>query len=271
VPKPVSTKSPATPVVASVSSQPSSLSKSIQQTLNAAQAFLDLLYQIKSGGSVDLCVTLMRQYNNIHAAPIYSTQGQPAQLRQAYDLYRQAINTIDERAGTYRSCGQAGGTLGQLDAGVTNKTLQTAIGLLIQAVDLTKSVPEGAVSSPVEAGVTRLRVALLGLRSVFNSLHIETNYGSILKAKNPECSQVLALDASIQPLTMDASQQPQSVHSAYDLYQQALTLYQQNIKGLANACVTEDGTVSVNAMRLMLLVFKQIDDLLTSADNSLHP
>jgi hypothetical protein len=234
---------------------------------------LDILYQIIAGGSTDLCSTLMHEYESIHAAPSYSTQDQPAQLQHAYDLYRQAISTIDEKAATYQACGQGGGTLGRLDASSAAKTVQTAVGLLHQAADLTASVPEGAASSPLDAGITRLRLALIGLHDVFGSLGVESKSGQskLLKAKNPECGRVLAYDASIQPLTMDVGQQPQSVQSAYNLYQQALTLYQQNLKGLAVACATEDGVVDVKGMVLMLPTFKQIDALLTSAYNSLHP
>ena len=91
---------------------------------------MGLLNEMVAGGGSELCSQLVQTYQILHNAPVYNLSDQAVAIQNAYDMYRQAINGLDGRAGSFLQCGSAGGTIGSLDLGVTVKAALNSVGLL---------------------------------------------------------------------------------------------------------------------------------------------
>ena len=96
-PKPTNTKGAAAPVSTGggVSSQPSTLQKSIEQSFNAARGIVSHLNEMASGGGVEVCAPLIAEYQGIHNAPTYDVTGQSTEMQNAYAAYRNGINIVN--------------------------------------------------------------------------------------------------------------------------------------------------------------------------------
>ena len=96
-PKPINTKNAAAPVSTGggVSSKPSTLAASIEQSFNAARGIVSHLNEMASGAGVEVCAPLIAKYQGIHTAPTYDVTGQSTEVQNAYAAYRNGISIVD--------------------------------------------------------------------------------------------------------------------------------------------------------------------------------
>jgi len=221
-----------------VSSQPSTVQKSVQQTFDTVHDMLSVLDQMQTGGA-ELCAPLLAKYQSVSAAPVYDVSGQPAAVQQAYDLYRSAISTITARASSFSDCGKAGKPIGGLDWSETRRIVDKALGLLGQAAQKLINTANQTTLSPLAAAIARFRTSLDGIAGVLDQ-HLGAHWQTPLRGRDPDCGAVQAFHAAIQPQEFDVTGQPQSVVNAYQAYRQALDNYTLKISGVAGMCANPD-------------------------------
>ena len=225
---------------------------------------MGILNQMLSGGGAELCAPILQTYQSIHNAPVYSVQGQPTQIQQAYDLYRQAISTLDGRSDSFLQCGASGGSIGNLDIGETIEVAQKSVGLLARALELAKSVSQ-TTASPLESAILRMRLAVSDISGQINRFmpYYKSAYSDYM------CPQILASDAALQPIELDVSSQPQNVRTAYDLYRQAVVAYRVGVSELADTCRAGDHPIDLPLLKSAYLSVSKVINLLSSAYDAL--
>jgi hypothetical protein len=219
---------------------------------------------MKQGGGVDLCATLLEDYQNIHNAPTYDPNGQSVQFQQAYTLYRQAIDLIYSRAASFQGCGQGGGTIGGLDWSETRTKPDRATQLLRQAPDWAQRAADLSSSTPLPDAVTRARLAVVAILGAMDRY---------LEAGSHEpCEPIVAeIDALKAAPTYDIGDQPATVQNAYSLYRQAVDLAVAKTVSIVDVCARgggEIGSLDAYALRQAL---RDIYSNLTQALKLLGP
>jgi len=97
---------------------------------------IGLAYQ-RAGSSTQECDPFINEYNVLMNAPTYNVSAEPANVQNAYGLYRQGIElALSKASSVVDMCNRGGGTLGLLDYGTSLPVLKQAQSLLIQALSL---------------------------------------------------------------------------------------------------------------------------------------
>jgi hypothetical protein len=256
--KPTATKSAAASIRPVVSLKPTTLDKSVQQSLAAAYAVVGLLDQMKHGGGMELCAPLLADYQNIHNAPTYDPNGQPVQFQQAYNLYRQAIDLIDSRAASFQGCGQGGGTIGGLAWSETRAALDRATQLLQQALDWAQRAVEPSASMTLPEAVARARLAAVAITGAMDRM---------LEAGSREaCEPVVAEVEVLKKLPMfDVSTESAAVQAAYGLYRQSVDLATAKTVSTINVCAQGGGEIGTQDLYTARQAFRDIHNTLSQA------
>ncbi len=272
-PKPTSTKPASAPVSTGggVSSKPSTLQKSIGQSLSTAQGMIGLIDQMISGGGAELCAPLVEKYRSIQNAPTYDVSGQSNEARQAYDSYRNGISTIATRADIILSCGQGGGSISALNLGLVRNTIGQGATAFAQALDLMKLAPGYSTLSPLAEAIARAQRAVGGVGGAANSMMATSPYGGgrHIDASDPRCVEAVNSHNALPTFTMDPAGQPPAVQAAYQLYQEALNLYQTDVSNFPKMCAADGVKVSPVGFSALLGTINQVLDKLTAAQNAL--
>jgi len=247
-PKPTGTKGAAVPPSSGggVSSKPSTLATSIEQSFNAALGIVSLINEMASGGGAELCMPLIEKYQGIHNAPTYDMNGQATEMQNAYAAYRNGINILDTQGAKILSCGQNGGPIGALDLGVMQYPLGKAVESLGQALDTIKLSPGISTLSPLEDAIVRALRAVGGVGDAVNKM-LPNQWAPAngrIAATDPRCIEAINSHNAIPTFTMDPAGQPASVQAAYQLYQEALSSYQVEVSNFPKACAAGEVTVS---------------------------
>ncbi len=229
-----------------VSAKPTSLQKSVEQSLNAAQSMLALLDQMASGGGVELCAPLIEKYQSVHNAPTYDMSSQTNDVQQAYGAYRNGISTLDTRAEFIMSCGQGGGPIGSLNLGLVRQTVGKATDAFAQSLETIKRTSSMASLSPLERAIAEALRAVGGVGDAVNKMMPDQwGYSSgRVAADDPRCVEAINSHNAIPAFTMDPAGQPASVQAAYRLYQEALNIYQVEVSNFPKACAAGEVSVS---------------------------
>jgi hypothetical protein len=187
---------------------------------------LDQMFQ----GGAELCAPLLEKYQSLHNAPQYDMSNQPAQMQQAYALYRQGIDLVDSEAAKMQACGHGGGAIGHSDSGTLHRVFAQAADLFRQAIDSTKRASGVSPSMPLADAVARVHTAMSYVRRVFQ-------FGG-------ECGPFLdEYNILANAPTYDVSAQPANVQTAYGLYRQALELAMPKILLAVDVCNKGGGSV----------------------------
>jgi hypothetical protein len=207
---------------------------------------ISLLNQMSAGGGAELCAPLIAKYQSIHNAPTYDVSGQSNDAQQAYGAYRDGINLVDQLGEKVLSCGQGGGPIGALNIGVILASMDRAVRALSQAQDVIRLAPGVSTLSPLEEAIERALRAIGGVEGVMNKLmpNQSTWFGGGVPANDPRCVEALTWQNAIPTFTMDPTGQPESVQSAYQLYQEALNIYQLEVSDFPRACMAGEVTVA---------------------------
>lgn len=265
-PKPTNTKAPVA-VSGGVSSQPSTVQKSVKQAFDAVHAMISLLDQMQTGGA-ELCAPLLAKYQSVSNAPRYDVSGETALVQQSYDLYRSAIDTLNARATTFIDCGKGGGPIGGLDWGETRRITDKALGLLGQAAQRFENTSSVAAMSPMAAALARLRASLEGVASVLDK-HLGKTWPTPLRGIEPDCAELRAHHAAIRLEEIDVTGQPQAVVNAYQTYRRAFDDYNLKAGGVASMCANPDYELNTRPMTYIRADLKAIIESLRNAQNSL--
>lgn len=215
-PKPTNTKAPVVSSGGGVSSQPTTLEQSIEQSFNTALSMIGLINQMISGGGVENCAPLIAQYQSIQHAPTYDMTGQVSELQQAYAAYRNGISILETRGATLLSCGQNGGPISSLDLGPVNTTLTKSVDAFGQARDWAKrAVPIAPNSSLVDAA-----------RRVLTAIsQIGLAYQRAGSGQTEDCDEFIhEHNILVNAPTYDVSAEPSNVQNAYALYREGIEL-----------------------------------------------
>ncbi len=259
VPKPTNTRGAAVPG-GMVSSQPSTLQKSIEQSINTGQAMVSLLDQMRVGG-VELCAPLIEKYQSLHLAPTYDLGGQSGEMQKAYALYRQAIDTVDARAGTILGCGHGAGPIGGMELGLTRTTVSQAVNMLGQASDWTKRAMTVSSESPLVDAVTRIRTAIS---------QISLSFQRILVGRDEPCEPFVAeYNVLNSAPTYDVSAQPANVQNAYALYRRGIELALSKAAAVVEVCNKGGGIVGKLDVTSAPQALKEAEGLLNQALSAL--
>jgi hypothetical protein len=247
-PKPTNTKGVTAPVSTGggVSSKPSTLQKSIEQSFNTTQGIIAALDQMIAGGGVELCAPLIEKYQSIHNAPTYDVSGQSNEAQQAYAAYRDGISLLDSRADIILSCGQGGGSISALNLGLVRYPVGQAANSFAQALEALKREPGVLALSPLEDAIVRAIRAVGGVGDAANKMMSNQweSSGGRIAATDPRCVEAINSHNAIPSFTMDPTGQPASVQAAYQLYQEALNLYQVEVNNFPKACAAGEVAVS---------------------------
>jgi len=247
-PKPTNTKGAAVPILSGsgVSSKPSTLANSIAQAFDTTQGIISLLNQMTDGGGAELCAPLIAKYQSIHNAPTYDVTGQSNEAQQAYDAYRNGVSLVDSIEAKILSCGQGSGPIGALEIGNMLFTLRKADTAFGQAQDVIKLAPSISTLSPLEDAIVRALRAVGGVGDAVNKM-LPNQWGPArgrIAATDPRCAEAINSHNAIPAFTMNPAGQPASVQAAYQLYQEALNLYQVEVSNFPKACVAGEVAVS---------------------------
>ena len=254
--KPTATRSASASAAPVVSSRPTTLEKSVQQSLTAVYAAVSLLDQMKQGGGAELCAPLLEAYQNIRNAPTYDPNGQSVQFQQAYNLYRQAIDLINSRAASFQSCGQGGGAIGGLDWSETRTKLDRATQLLQQALDWAQRTADMSSSMSLPEAVTRARLAVVAIVSAMDRY---LDAGS-----HESCAPLVAEINVLKAAPMyDVSTQSPTVQNAYSLYRQAVDLGVAKTASIVDVCARGGGEIGSQDAYTLRQAFRDIYSNLT--------
>jgi hypothetical protein len=241
-----------------VSAKPTTLDKSVKQSLDAAYGIVGLLDQMKRGGGVELCTPLLENYQNIHNAPTYESNGQSVQFQQANNLYRQAIDLISSRAASFQGCGQGEGTIGGLAWSETRVALDRATQLLQQALDWAQRAVEPSASMTLPEAVVRARLAAVAITGAMDRM---------LEAGSREaCEPVVAEVEALKKLpTFDVSAESAAVQNAYGLYRQSIDLAIAKTASTINVCTQGGGEIGTQDLYTARQAFRDIYSTLSQA------
>jgi hypothetical protein len=240
--KSVVTKSAVAPVV--VSSKPSNLAKSIQQTLSGSQVLLNMLGGLQKAG-YEQCAPLIQSFNNLIAAPAYDVTGQSANAQQAYTLYQSAIDRLNAQASVLRSCGQSGsGTIQKDVLNIAYRETSEVTSLLTQAWDLIRYEPGVSSSPSVSTSLQSIiRQAmyttdqLARIRDRITSAPYTLDYIFPIHARQFPCGDYDALYNLIAHApTQDVNSLTSNVQTAYSMYRQAIAKMMDTAKPIMDAC-----------------------------------
>jgi hypothetical protein len=273
-PKPTSTKGAAAPgsTGGGVSTKPSNLATSIEQVFNAAQGIVSHLNELASGGGVEVCVPLIAKYQGIHNAPTYDMTGQSTEVQNAYAAYRNGISILDTLGATILSCGQNGEPIGALDLGPMQRPLGQAVNSFGQALDTIKLAPGISTLSPLENAIVRARRSVEGINGIINQLIRDSVYSGgprQIKAGDAFCTQLVAYHDAIQVYTADPSGQAPAAQAAYQLYQEAVALYEAEVSSVPDTCRTGVVTAASNSMGNLHKSIENVLSKIYEAQNAL--
>jgi hypothetical protein len=97
---------------------------------------IGLAYQ-RAGSQTQECDPFINEHNVLLNAPAYDVSAEPANVQNAYGLYRQGIELALSKSSTVVDmCNRGGGTLGWLDYGQSLPVLKQAQSLITQALSL---------------------------------------------------------------------------------------------------------------------------------------
>ncbi len=219
-----------------------------------------------NNSGAELCAQLLEEYNSIQAAPTYDVNGQSAQVQQAYALYRQGIATLASHAASFQGCGRNGESLGKLDLDTIRPIVARVVATFSQALELSRYAPD-ASGSPLETAIVQARNAVEDIGG-FLDMKVLT-YGSLLRAKDAPCNQLLADQAIYdQALEMDVSTQPANFQNAYQLYRQAVDLYRAKVS-IGEFCSSETNVINQRVAGEMRPHVSEVGGLLTDALSTL--
>jgi hypothetical protein len=257
-PQPTNTKAPAAPVASGggVSSQPSTLGTSIEQSFTTALGIVGLLDQMTNGGGVELCAPLIANYQSIHNAPAYDMSGQSNETQQAYAAYRNGISILDTQGAQISGCGQSGGPLGALDIGVIHNRVVKAIDAFGQAHDWMLRAVTISADSPLSDSVRRVQTAISQIGLAYQRA------GSQTQQCDPFINEHNVL---VNAPTYDVSAAPANVQNAYGLYRQGIELALTKSSTVVEMCNRGGGTLGLLDYGTSLPVLKQAESLLTQA------
>jgi hypothetical protein len=241
-----------------VSSKPSTLEKSIEQSFNTAQGIIGVVDQMYLGrGGVELCASLIGQYQSLHNAPTYDMTGQASETQQAYALYRQAIASVDTRADSILACGQSG-TLLQKDVLKAIRYLVSLAGNTFgQARDWAQRAVTVSGDSPLVDAVGRMRTA---------ASQISLSFQRILVGRDEPCEPfVKEYNTLLNAPVYDVSAQPANVQNAYGLYRQGIDLVLSKAAPVAEVCSKGGGNIGKLDVTTAAPVLKQAESLLNQA------
>jgi hypothetical protein len=269
-PKPTNTKGAAV-TGGVVSSTPTTLQKSIEQALSAAQGMLALLDQIINGGGSELCAPLIEKYQSIHNAPSYDVSGQSNEAQQAYAAYRNGVSILDTRAALILECGQSGGTISPLNLGPVRQTVGKATDSFAQALDVLQWAPGMSSLPPLEDAIARALRAIGGVGNAVNGMltHDYNMPKGHLKPTDPRCVEAINSHNALPNFTMDPTGQPSSIQTAYRLYQEAISQYQAEASYFPIACAAGEIVTSPNAYAALHNKINDILRKLYEAQNAL--
>jgi hypothetical protein len=260
-PQPTNTRAAAVSTGSGVSSQPSTLQKSIEQVISTAQGITGLLDQMLGGGGVELCAPLIEKYQGVHNAPTYDVSGQNYEMQQAYAAYRNGINILETQSGMILGCGQSGGPLGALDNGKIHIQLNKVMDAFGQAHDwVQRAVPISAARSLSEA-VQRVQLAISQL---------DLAYQHAGSGQMQECDPFInEYNVLANAPAFDVSAESANIQNAYSLYRQGIDLAMSKSFTVVDMCNrgggmlgTLDFTTSIPAMKQALTLLNQALGLL---------
>jgi hypothetical protein len=131
-PKPAGT--PAPTAVKPVAALP--LRDAIINARNAVEAIGGAMDRIYHGGGGEACAPFMANYSAVVNSPTYDVSAQPGSVQAAYAQYRQGVEFVpaSKISQIANICLQGGGTIGNLDFNEARQAVNTAGGLLTQAL-----------------------------------------------------------------------------------------------------------------------------------------
>jgi hypothetical protein len=234
-PRPTNTKAPVVSSGSGVSSQPSTLEKSIQQAHATTRDMLGLLDQMKSQGGIETCLPLRAKSQSLQNAPVYDIAGQSLQYQQAHSFYRQAIDLVNSRIAAFQGCGSGGGPIGGLDWEVTRMKVAQAIEKLEQAELWAQRVVSVSSSSSLVDATKRIRLAVVSLLTI-----LEKAMGSGEESCEPFLAEYNVIATA--PV-YDVHSQPANIQNAYGLYRRAIDVTLSRAVPLADMCKQGGGQV----------------------------
>jgi hypothetical protein len=95
---------------------------------------IDRLYH---GGGAESCDPLLADYYAVAAAPEFNVSGQSGNVQGAYGAYRQGVAIVIDKISKIRDiCEQGGGTMSDLEFGISRTAIADASNLLGSAIGL---------------------------------------------------------------------------------------------------------------------------------------
>jgi len=239
-----------------VSSKPSTLATSIEQSFNTALGIVSHLNEMASGGGVEVCAPLIAKYQGLHNAPAYDMTGQSTEMQNAYAAYRNGISIMDTQGPKILSCGQNGGPIGALDLGPMQRNVSKSIESFGTARDWTqRAVTISAGSSLIDA-VKRVQTAISQIDLTYQRA------GSSTQECDPFINEHNVL---VNAPTYDVSTEPAHVQSAYGLYRQGIELTLSKSSTVVEMCNRGGGSLGWLDYGQSLPALKKAQALLNQA------
>jgi hypothetical protein len=258
-PKPTNTKGAAAPVAAGggVSSKPSNLATSIEQSFNAALGIVSHINEMAGGAGVEVCAPLIAKYQGIHNAPTYDMAGQSTEMQNAYAAYRNGVNLVDTLGPKILSCGQNGGPIGALDLGAMQYPLRKAVESFGQARDWTqRAVTISADSSLIDA-VKRVQTAIS---------QIDLAYQRAGSGQTEDCDPFInEHNILVNAPAYDVSAEPAHIQNAYALYRHGIELALTKTSIVVDMCNRGGGLLGRLDYGLSLPVLREAQTSLIQA------
>jgi hypothetical protein len=112
------------------------LHDSIAKARDAVEAIGGAMDRIYHGGGAEACGPFMSSYLTILKSPTYDVSTQPANVQGAYARYRQGVEYLAGSKVTQiaKICLQGGGSIGGLDFNEARQSVNTAGGMLTEAL-----------------------------------------------------------------------------------------------------------------------------------------
>ncbi len=103
---------------------------------NAVEAIGGAMDRIYHGGGAEACGPFMSSYMTVLKSPTYDVSAQPANVQGAYARYRQGVEYLagSKVSQIAKICLQGGGTIGNLDFNEARQAVNTAGGMLTEAL-----------------------------------------------------------------------------------------------------------------------------------------
>ncbi len=240
-----------------VSAQPSNVVKSIQQAFNAAQALtgqLNALFQ----GDVALCAPMLQSLDSLVNAPSYDVNTEPANVQQAYGLYRGAIDQLNDQVTVLKTCGASGkGTINPNELGTVHPKVGQAANQLAQAWSLVQNEASVSSAGPTAPLLTAIRQVMydadtLGeFRSRVSAGKVDNEnpyfrppFPFPMKVTSFPCDDFTTIyNRLTHAPTFDVSAQSAAIQAAYDKYLKALTLIVDNARPVFGTCAAQTGVI----------------------------